>query len=483
MAGRSRSESSQDYQAYPGTRYAAHCDKAQLLCVLSHVVISLAFCFRSYHCLDHSTSVNPPVRTKLNGVGSVIINIPEISPQLREWTEKVASDHISVIDRVYATLMPIKPYADLDSATRKDIRDLIALSAKLWFDTLLRGSSPSGEHLQSFQEFGRRRVHQGVPLQSLLRAFRLGSRELWCFYIELDSKNDKLRDELLFQISPYLMIFFDIMAQMISQAYLEEQYRQARWRESLRYQLHNIIFNFPEDAEGFAKTSAALRLDGTIPRIALAIDLGPIDSNSPAFENELDRVVAATARRLELPVDDLVDIWYRGRLLVWIPCQRGDLMGMSDRQVANRVASVAETSPQISAIGVGLMGEGAAGWAMSADEAARALNFGRNRDGDERVRLYSEIVVEESVRGTKNALRYLVSLVEQLAGEPELFETLEAYFSQFQRRKLTASVLGIHPNTLDFRLDRIEKILGARLDDTGWVSKLDLAIKLRGTCR
>jgi carbohydrate diacid regulator len=95
------------------------------------------------------------------------------------------------------------------------------------------------------------------------------------------------------------------------------------------------------------------------------------------------------------------------------------------------------------------------------------------------VRLYSEIVVEESVRGTKNALRYLVSLVEQLESEPELLETLETYFDQLQRRKVTASVLGIHPNTLNYRLDRIENILGARLDDASWVSKLDIAIKLR----
>jgi len=44
---------------------------------------------------------------------------------------------------------------------------------------------------------------------------------------------------------------------------------------------------------------------------------------------------------------------------------------------------------------------------------------------------------------------------------------------------VTASVLGIHPNTLNYRLDRIENILGARLDDASWVSKLDIAIKLR----
>ena len=409
--------------------------------------------------------------------------VPEISPALHEWTKEVALDHGRVADRVYAALMNIRLYADLDSPAKLDIRNSIAWASKLWFDTLLSGSAPSEQELEVFREYGRRRVYQGLPLDALLRAFRLGSRELWCFYIELDEKNDDLRDELLFRISPFLMEFFDVLAQIISQTYLDEQYKQARWREALRYQLHSIIFYHPEDTEGFVKTAAALRLDGTVPRIALAIDVPSIDSNSPTFKSELDRIVAATARRLKLPVDALFDIWYWGKLLVWIPARLGDLMGMSDLQAGKQIASIAETMPEIKAIGIGLTGEGAAGWAMSAEEASRALSSDHVHGGDERVRLYSEIVVEESVRGTKNALRYLVSLLEQLAIEPELLETLKTYFGQLQRRKVTASVLGIHPNTLNYRLERIENILGARLDDPGWISKLDIAIKLRGSTR
>lgn len=409
-------------------------------------------------------------------------NIPAISPALREWTEKLALNE-SVVNRVYAALMSIKPYADQDPPTKLDTRNSVISSVKLWFGTLLSGSVPSEEELEAFRDFGRHRVHQGVPLDVVLRAFRLGSRELWCFYTELDEKNDVLRDELLYRISPFLMEFFDILSQIISQAYLDEQYKQARWRESLRYQLHNIIFYHPEDTEGFAKTAVALRLDATIPRIALAIDIHSIDSNSPTFKSELDRIVIATARRLKFPVDELVDTWYRGQLLVWIPSRFGDLMSTSDRQMGERITSIAETVPEIKAIGIGLAGQGAAGWAMSADEASRALSFGRSRQGEERVRLYSEIVVEESVRGSKNALRYLVSLVEQLGNEPDLLETLETYFHHLQRRKVTAGALGIHPNTLNYRLERIENLLGARLDDAGWVSKLDIAIKLRGSTR
>ncbi|WP_420211131.1 PucR family transcriptional regulator [Burkholderia aenigmatica] len=409
--------------------------------------------------------------------------IPEISPALRRWTASVAENNAAFVERVYKALMNIKPYADLDSTTKLDIRDSIVLSSKLWLDSLMSGKMPSENTLEGFRAYGRRRVYQGVPLEALLRAFRLGSRELWCFYIQIAEADDALRDELLLRISPYLLEFFDIMSQEIAQTFLEEQYRQARWRESLRYQLHSIIFNFPDDIDAFNKTAAALRLDVTVPRVALAIDVESIDSNSATFKTEIDRIVAAAARRLRVPIDDIFDIWFRGQLLLWIPERLGETSGPNDSQLAKQIASIADTLPEVKAIGVGLPGEGASGWAMSADEAGRALSFGRSHLDEERVRLYSEIAVEESIRGTKRTLTYLTSMVEQLAGEPDLLETLRTYFDQLQRRKATASVLGIHPNTLNYRLERIENILGARLDDAGWISKLDIAIKLRGAVK
>ncbi|MFJ1211667.1 PucR family transcriptional regulator [Burkholderia pyrrocinia] len=407
--------------------------------------------------------------------------IPKISPILRKWTETVISNHASVVERACREIFNTRPYVDLDLTTKLDIRNSISFSSRLWLDSLLSGTLPSDDALEIFREHGRRRVYQNISLEALLHAFRLASREIWCCYIEVDEKSNDLRDELLFLISPNLMKFFDGMSQIISQTYLEEQCKQAHWRQSLRYQLHSIILNSPEDADGFSKATSALRINGTTPRIALAIDVNSIDSNSPTFRTDIERIVAAIARCVKLPVAEIFDIWFHERLFVWIPILLGDLMGTSDRQVGKQIASVVDTVPEVRAIGIGLPGEGAPGWSMSADEASRALSFGRGRDDQTRVRLYSAIALEEGIRGSRRVLSYLVSLVEQLANEPYLLETLQTYFDQLQRRKATASVLGIHPNTLNYRLERIENILGARLDDAGWISKLDMAIKLRGT--
>ena len=84
------------------------------------------------------------------------------------------------------------------------------------------------------------------------------------------------------------------------------------------------------------------------------------------------------------------------------------------------------------------------------------------------------------MRGNDGALNYLLSLIDELAGEPEIIATLETFFANRQRRKVTAAALDIHPNTLDHRLERVENITGAKLDDAAWIARLEIALKLRG---
>ncbi|WP_241017031.1 hypothetical protein [Paraburkholderia sp. Ac-20342] len=156
------------------------------------------------------------------------VSIPTISERLRERTALLAANPAAVIDRVYEMLMGMEGYKTLAASVKKDISASIDFSARLWFQSLLSGNLPSADDMEHFQEFGRRRVHQRVPLQAVLRAFRLGSREIWRAYIELGENDRTLVDELLFSISPYLFDYFDVMAQDITQSYLEEQYQQAR---------------------------------------------------------------------------------------------------------------------------------------------------------------------------------------------------------------------------------------------------------------
>ena len=68
-------------------------------------------------------------------------------------------------------------------------------------------------------------------------------------------------------------------------------------------------------------------------------------------------------------------------------------------------------------------------------------------------------------------------ITDRLSLEPILLETLQTYFEFKQRRKPVAGELNVHPNTLDYRLARIETLLDLSLDDVTWLARLQVALQ------
>lgn len=410
----------------------------------------------------------------------MITNVPKVTGVLRQRTLELEDDPSSLVNRCYALLLDIdESYGKLPPSFKQDYLESLNFSARLWFNSILNGAFPSSEELEVVANTGRRRAHQGVALASLLRAFRLGAREIWKEFLKFARSDPETRDELLFDVSLYLLEYFDVLSQTIGHAYLEEQFQNLRWRDSLRHELATVIFQFPEDVKTFRQLAEALGLDPTVPRIALAFDLRLKKGASTRWEADLDRMTLAVSRHLEIANEDLVRVFHRDRLVIWTPCLRGDTVVAADRRIAQGSQGLLRSIPEITGVGAGLMNEGPAGWGMSVDEAFKALEFGARGKTPTKVRLYSDIAINESARRTDNVLRYLNSLLERLSGEPELLETLQTYFDQQQRRKVAADVLGIHPNTLNHRLERIESLVGANLEDSAWIAKLHIALRLR----
>jgi two-component system sensor kinase FixL len=162
----------------------------------------------------------------------VLAKVPKISHHLREKTVSIAADLTRVVERTLAILTPLDGYKLLAPAAKLDVHESVALSAKVWFETLLSGEPPSAQDMDVFREISQRREHQRVPLQNLLQALRLGLREIWSTYIALGELDARIAKELLVDVSLYLLDHFDLLAQIIVRAYLAEQYPQPGWAES-----------------------------------------------------------------------------------------------------------------------------------------------------------------------------------------------------------------------------------------------------------
>jgi hypothetical protein len=204
-------------------------------------------------------------------------------------------------------------YVKLPLSVRQDVLQFIEYCARLWFDSLVNGNPPSPEQMELLANAGRRRVHQGIALPPVLRAFRLGGLEVWSALLMVAEKDGESRDQLLFEVSRYLLESFDHMSQAISQAYLEEQYQRARWRDSLRFELCGLIFRNPEEVESFHKCAESLGIDPTVPRIALAIEAKHINLLPSKLESEYDRLTLCVSRHFKSTYEDLVRVFHRGR--------------------------------------------------------------------------------------------------------------------------------------------------------------------------
>jgi carbohydrate diacid regulator len=406
--------------------------------------------------------------------------VPQASGRLADVAIALARHPQAIVERASHALLHGDPaYAALPASIRADVRDAVEFAARLWLTAIVDGRAPSDEELLTVAESGRRRVHQGVPLSSLLHAVRLGSRELWHALLEQCGTGPESREQLLGLFSPFLLDFFDALSQRLASAYVDEQYQRARWRDALRYELLSIIFSFSDDAAAFRRTTEALGLDPETPRVALALEVELPEVLPSRMEGELDRIVLSVSRCLKVSAGDLIRTFHRGHVVIWLPTVRGDSVLATDTFMRAYAREVMDSTRDVRAIGIGLMNTGAAGWAASANEALRALASSRLAAAGGPISSYSDFVLEESALRSDNALRYLEALIDRLSHEQELLQTLSAFFDHGQHRKQTSEHLGIHPNTLNYRLGRIEEILWADLSDMNWLARLHVAIQLR----
>lgn len=403
---------------------------------------------------------------------------PTLSRQLRPTVRALSQQTESIVGRVYVAVRAEVPEygAVRDARVLAEIESMIRINVGIWFRALLDGRPPDAETLRPVADFARRRVHQGIPMTSLLHSFRVGCTVLWQAFLDGVQHQRAARDEVLLRLSPYMLYHTDLLGQTISHAYADEQRRGERWQNRLQHELCSIVFDRSEDSEGFHERAQALGVDPLGRRIALAFALPPPGQGGGAAEDELEALTAGLGPTGEpRPIGTL----RREHALIWMAVPSGENTVHRERRLAAQLAQLPALRDPPQTVGVGLAGMGAQGWRLSAEQALRALDIGRRLATPARVFLYSDYVLDDTALQSRNVAGYLESLLELIAPEPHLLETLDCYFLHRRQRKVVAATLAIHPNTLAYRLQRIEALLKADLDKLSWQSRLSAALLMR----
>ncbi|WP_405576763.1 helix-turn-helix domain-containing protein [Streptomyces sp. NBC_01092] len=328
------------------------------------------------------------------------------------------------------------------------------------------------------------RAEQGLPLDALLHAFRLGGSLVWQRLVEETSRSAPEDIRLLVHVATDVWNFVDEHSSLVADAYRQAE-RQLAWRRENRVRL-----------------LAAALLDGT-SRIA---DLPETADGLRLPEHGRYVVVAVVGGRPQWPAGVHTTAVPPGASVYWhsgvevdygivLVGEEGD--GQDDREPANPVASVYPVNPLES---LGLPADGVPGGRIGVGSAVTGLAA----VGDARrlADLALSICPPEggTVRLTEHLPEALViscaelgaTLTEQVLGpllrlEPAdrdvLLDTLAAWFACDGSAQRAGERLYCHRNTVLNRLRRCEQLTGRSLARPADVVEISLALTARRLLR
>ena len=314
------------------------------------------------------------------------------------------------------------------------ILDISRRNVELFFRYLAEDQGPSHEDLAAFRRSAKDRASEGMPLEDLLHAYRLGGRIGWNALEEAALPQER---PSLLHGAELLLDYIDQVSAAVSQAYLEE--RQHLVSEEER-QLRNLL--------------DALVAGGTLPAElrALAEHLGlPLTDRYRPFAAA---VREAPARRHSELASALRG---HGILALTEGVRVAGLAPDGDTLLTATLGSdvvVALAPPTARAT-----------LATALDDVRLLADLGRRlgRTGTVAVdELLAELLLASAPR-VAGALRHRVlGPLEDGRSQraADLLETLSAYLDTNLDRRRTARRLHVHPNTLDYRLRQVRELTG-----------------------
>jgi PucR C-terminal helix-turn-helix domain len=347
----------------------------------------------------------------------------------------------------------ISGYARLpESVIAGQILEVSRRNVELFFRSITELRGPTEEELAPFRESARSRAEEGLPLEDLLHAYRLGGRLGWQALMEAAHPNEY---PALLAAAALLMRYIDSVSAAVAQTYLDEHQHLVSEEERRQRALVEALIH-PE-REAPALRDLAERVGFPIADryrpFAKALPGAPTHAHSQLASalrsrgllalTEGDRVTGlAVDTADETAIADGSGLFTLGR-----PTPRSQLRVALDdmRLLLDLARRQGVTGP------------------VDADAFVPELLLARSPDLAARI--------------TERVLGPLEAYAERRSSG--LLETLEAFLDCGLDRRQAAGQLHIHPNTLDYRLRRITELTGLEPGRPRDLVLLELALTRR----
>jgi DNA-binding PucR family transcriptional regulator len=399
------------------------------------------------------------------------------STGLLQIVPPLMADLPTLLDEVAEALQPIDPgYAELLAVDRAEVagpaesalRGLVA-EAESSMTAVTAGGRVLGAAVHPparpdgaasrfgawglFEEIGRDQRRRELPVQNLLSAYQVGGRVAWRHVARIAVQLG-LQAEALAALAEALFRLIDELGAATTAGFLDEEVQSAAFREQMRDALAERLLS---DRSGQASVEqAAQRAGWPLPERAAVLFLHGDDAPGQAA---LARMAPAALplRHTPLPGVIIPDPAAPGRRQRLIDAFRGTtaLIGptvaLADLPESARVTEVAART-----LGDRLRDRSP----VFVSEHLDAVIV--NRDGALLRALQEETLrpLDQAAAASRDALR----------------ATLRCWLVQMGNRRAVADELGIHPQTVRYRLARLQELFGPALEDPEARLRLLLAL-------
>jgi hypothetical protein len=374
---------------------------------------------------------------------------PEVAARLAGLAPVLAERLDVMTDRMVAVLLRTEPaYRTLHDAGCTELRDSTRVNLERGVRALV--GAPARRGSTAAREVGRRRAAQGIPLEAVLRAYRLGGQVTWEELLSVARDADGGQDPLLLEVAGSVWRTNDMHCAAAAEGYREEQRRLAAVDDAARQEVLDGLLSGRGGDPSFVRGASDLL--GVPLRGRLMAVVAPAD--------------AAGAPTLTEPGPGLLR---RGVRSVW-GVRSGAQVGVIVLG-ASRECDVGRWLEELAAgpVGVSAVVEGAASVAGAyrlAETVARTLPAGVRRvvPIDERL---PEALLSNSPEISSRLVGQSFGRLLELPEEERtvLLETLSAFLAADGSPTRAADALYCHRNTVMHRLRRIESVTGRKVTD------------------
>lgn len=398
------------------------------------------------------------------------IPVPDLPPDVQPWVEGFAASLLAenlvteLADELNAYLMTDVPEVaadrgirrELDLSTQDLLRTFLAASAK---DPLADPDFPPATI-----RFARTLAQRGHDVGTLLRMYRTGQRVFWSrlMTIVADQIADPdMRMRVLQFMWEQMSRVLERNLDMLVGVHTEEREQRLRGVLQRRSEtVQAILRGDPVDVD-----LAAQELGHNLHRHQTALVLWAAEATASGEVSEQLEALAAEAAASAGAAAPLTIRSAAGVVWAWLATGRSPRL--------DRIADVPQLrqSPQLR-VAVGVPARGPQGFRDSHREAVRAHSVAAVAERSGQVTYYRDVEVLSCLTGEPDeaALRALVDReLGGLSGPGEglqrLRATAQAYLQEGGSARAAAARLGVHKNTVLYRLRQVDELLGHPIDE------------------